>query len=100
MVFIDEIGLKYFSLSIFRLGREKSTYQEEALALMLVQNKSGDYQFNLDKFVIPENFPKTETYRWEEIDVNLVPRLSKIRNYPGYYYPAKDRDALREKFDI
>lgn len=100
MVYIDEIGLKYYILSIFRLGRDKFTEQEEALALMLVQNKKGDYQFNIDRFIIPENFPDTKTYEWEEIDVNLVPRISEIKNYPGYYYPAKNLDVLRDKFDI
>ncbi len=100
MVFIDGTGLKYYTLSIFRLGKDKVTEQEEALALMLVQNQRGNYQFNIDRFIIPDNFPETETYEWQEIDVSLVPRLSEIRDYPGFYYPAKDFETLREKFDI
>lgn len=88
------------TLSIFRLGRDENTGQEEALALMLVKNYKGDYQFDFDRFIIPKDFPDTETYRWEEIDVSLSSRLSEIKNYPGYYYPAKDKDAIKERFGI
>ncbi len=100
MVFVKKNGNKIYRLSIFRFGTNKYSTEEEGLALMLIQYANMDFWFELDKFSIPEDFPRTETYEWEEIDVKFFPKLSEINIYSGLRYEVKDLDTLKEKFNI
>jgi len=100
MVFIDESGVKYYSLFIFRLGKNRYSGEEWALALLLRKIGADQFRFDFDKFLIPEGFPETETYSWEEVDENQIPNISKIKNHPGFHYLAEDVDKLKEKFNI
>ena len=100
MVYIDENGIEYYSLSIFRFGINRFNREEWALGLMLGKTIDNKYSFFLDKFRVPEDFPETERYEWENVDVKQIPNLSKEVNYSGFTYIAEDIDKLKEKFDI
>ena len=98
MVYIDEQGTKYFWVSVFRLGTNEYGVTERALALYLEKfPKTDTFYFGIDNFIVPEDFPNTELYEWESIDLAWMP---KILTYQGYRYPAQDKDSLMKKFKI
>lgn len=89
-----------YSCSIFRLGKGKNDDRENALALILGKRQYGDYAFYIDEFIIPDDFPETNIYEWTEIDPTFTSRISEIHNSPGFQYPAKNVEKLKEKYKI